>query len=85
MTYKRTRRSKYAIAAAIIETALKPVRITDIVYDARLNFNITREYLSHLVENDLIRFDSNTKTYEASEQGVEYLDAFRHALKLYGE
>ncbi len=85
MKKKRTRRSEYAIAAAILEIALKPVKMTDIVYDARLNFNITREYLDHLIENGLIRFDSDDQTYEASEQGVKYLEAFRNAQKLYGK
>ena len=85
MTYKRTRRSNYAIAAAILEAALKPVRMTDIVYDARLNFNITREYLDHLIENGLIRFNSDDQTDETSEHGVKYLEAFRYAQKLYGD
>lgn len=83
--HRRVRRSKYAIAAAVIEASIKPTNLTDIVYTTRLNFNIARKYIEHLIENDLLEYVPNTHTYQAKEKGIEYLRTFRRAQELYSE
>jgi predicted transcriptional regulator len=84
MNSRRSRRSKFEIAARIIEASLEPAKLTDIVYNCRLNFNIGNKYLEHLIEIGLMSQDKKTKNYVTTKKGLEYLDTFRRITNIYG-
>ena len=83
MRRTRTRRTKYKIAALIIETVLEPSLLSEIVYKTRMNFNSAHSYLERLKEKGLILENKNTNTYMATEKGIEYLMFFNELTKLY--
>jgi predicted transcriptional regulator len=83
MKRKKARRTKYKIAALIIETVLEPTILTEIVYKTRMNFNLTHSYLKRLKEKGLILENEDWKTYIATEKGIEYLILFNELTKLY--
>ena len=51
------RRSKTDIAVDILRVAMNGAKKTQIVYEANLNFNITRKYLEMLNDKELIRHE----------------------------
>ena len=46
---------------------------TKIMYIAFLSFNQLKEYLSILIENNLIEYLDGTKTFKTTEKGLNYL------------
>jgi predicted transcriptional regulator len=51
------RRSKTDIAVDILRVAMNGAKKTQIVYEANLNFNITRKYLKMLNDKEFIRHE----------------------------
>jgi predicted transcriptional regulator len=46
---------------------------TKLMYKAYLSFNQLREYLTLLVENDLIEYEEGMRTYRTTEKGMRVL------------
>jgi predicted transcriptional regulator len=46
---------------------------TKIMYKAYLSYAQLREYLTVLVENELLEFDQKNQTYKTSEKGFRFL------------
>ena len=46
---------------------------TKIMYFAFLSFNQVKEYLSILIENNLIEYLNGTRTYKTTEKGLYFL------------
>ena len=81
---RRSRRSNFEIATNIIEASIESARLTDIVYNARLNFSIAHKYLNYLTKVGLLRRYQNSNTFRATEKGLEFIKAFRRVQELYG-
>ena len=78
----RRRRTRYDLAANIIEAALKPARQTDIAYRSFLNFSLVDRYLEYLIAVGLIQRYKDS-LYEATKSGLEYLETYRRIKHLF--
>ena len=60
--------------AAMLEVAKGKVTKTKIMYSAFLSYVQLKEYLSVLIETNLIEYNEGTQTYKTTEKGLNYLD-----------
>ena len=66
-------RSRTEIVAMILEAANGGETKTKIMYFAFLSYNQLNEYLSILIENNLIEYLDGTKTFKTTEKGLNLL------------
>jgi predicted transcriptional regulator len=66
-------RSRTEIVSNILEAANGGATKTKIMYKAFLSYNQLREYLSVLIENNLIEYLDGTQTYKTTEKGLNLL------------
>ncbi|MGI0050665.1 MAG: winged helix-turn-helix domain-containing protein [Nitrososphaeraceae archaeon] len=66
-------RSRTEIVGNILDAANGGTSKTKIMYTAFLSFNQLKDYLSILIENNLIEYIDGTKTFKTTEKGLNYL------------
>ncbi len=66
-------RSRTEIVAMILDAANGGATKTKIMYKAFLSYAQLREYLSVLIENNLIEYVEGSKTYKTTEKGLNFL------------
>jgi predicted transcriptional regulator len=66
-------RSRTELVGSILDAANGGATKTKIMYIAFLSFNQLKEYLSILIENNLIEYLDGTKTFKTTEKGLNYL------------
>ena len=66
-------RSRTEITAMILDTANRETTKTKIMYKAFLSYGQLKEYLSVLIENNLIEYLDGTQTFKTTEKGLNYL------------
>jgi predicted transcriptional regulator len=66
-------RSRTEIVAMILDAANGGATKTKIMYIAFLSFNQLKEYLSILIENNLVEYRDGTKTFKTTEKGLNLL------------
>ena len=67
-------RSKTEIVANILEAANKGgTTKTKLMYKAYISYNQLKEYLSLLIENNLMEYLDGTQTFKTTEKGLYYL------------
>jgi predicted transcriptional regulator len=66
-------RSRTEIVSSILDAANGGTTKTKIMYIAFLSYNQLNEYLSILIENNLIGYLDGTKTFKTTEKGLNYL------------
>ena len=66
-------RSRTEIVSNILDAANGGVTKTKIMYKAYLSYNQLKEYLSVLVENNLIEYLEGAKTFKTTEKGLNFL------------
>jgi predicted transcriptional regulator len=66
-------RSRTEIVAMILDAANGGTTKTKIMYFAFLSYNQLNEYLSILIENNLIEYRDGTKTFKTTEKGLNLL------------
>ncbi|MDQ6723461.1 MAG: winged helix-turn-helix domain-containing protein [Thermoproteota archaeon] len=66
-------RSRTEIVAMILEAANGGSTKTKIMYKAFLSYNQLREYLSILIENNLIEYLEGSPIYKTTEKGLTFL------------
>ncbi len=66
-------RSRTEIVAMILEAANGGATKTRIMYKAFLSYAQLREYLSVLIENNLLEYLEGTQSYKTSEKGFNLL------------
>jgi predicted transcriptional regulator len=71
-TYKTTEKG-LKIVAMILEAANGGATKTKIMYKAFLSYAQLREYLSVLIENNLLEYLEGTQTYKTTEKGLNFL------------
>jgi predicted transcriptional regulator len=70
-------RSRSEIVSQILEVANGgSATDTKIMYKACLNYNQLKEYLTILIENDLLSYDGDTQTFKTTEKGHTFLQAY---------
>ena len=75
-------RSRTEIVGSILEAANGGVSKTKIMYIAFLSYGQLKEYLSILIENNLIEYLDGTQTYKTTEKGLNYLKMYNKIRKL---
>ena len=66
-------RSRTEIVAMILDAANEGTTKTKIMYIAFLSYAQLKEYLSILVENDLIEYLDGIRKFKTTEKGLNYL------------
>jgi predicted transcriptional regulator len=66
-------RSRTEIIGNILDSANGRATKTKIMYKAFLSYAQLKEYLSFLIENNLIEYLNGTQTYKTTEKGLNYL------------
>jgi len=66
-------RSRTEIVAMILEAANGGATKTKIMYKAFLSYAQLREYLSVLIENNLLEYRNGTETFKTTEKGLNLL------------
>ena len=66
-------RSRTEIVAKILEAANGGAIKTKIMYKAFLSYAQLREYLSVLIENNLLEYLEGSQTYKTTEKGLNFL------------
>ena len=66
-------RSRTEIVGNILDSANGGASKTKIMYKAYLSYNQLKEYLSILIENNLIEYIDGTRTFKTTEKGLNYL------------
>jgi len=71
---------KYRSRTEIVEMILQATRSgatkTKIMYKAYLSYTQVKEYLSFMLENDLIKYEEGTQLYRISEKGLHFLQVY---------
>ncbi len=73
MYYHMKYRSRTEIVAMILEAANGGATKTKIMYKAFLSYAQLREYLSVLIQNNLLEKIEGTQTYKTTEKGLNFL------------
>ena len=66
-------RSRTEIVSMILDSATGGATKTKIMYNAFLSYNQLKEYLSILVENNLLESQEGTQTYKTTKKGLIFL------------
>ena len=66
-------RTHTEIVGNILDSANGGASKTKIMYKAYLSYNQLKEYLSLLIENNLIEYLDGTRTFKTTEKGLNYL------------
>ena len=66
-------RSRTEIVALILEAANGGATKTKIMYIAFLSYNQLKDYLSVMIENNLIEYLQGTRTFKTTEKGLNFL------------
>jgi predicted transcriptional regulator len=69
-------RSRTEISGTILESANGGATKTKIMYKSFLSYAQLKEYLSVLIENNLIECLEGTQTYKTTEKGLNFLKMY---------
>ena len=75
-------RSRTEIVGNILDASNGGASKTKIMYTAFLSYNQLKEYLSVLIENNLIEYLDGTKTFKTTEKGLHFLKMHNEIKKL---
>ena len=66
-------RGRTEIVGSILDAANGGITKTKIMYKAFLSYGQLKEYLSLLIENNLLEYLDGTQTYKTTEKGLNFL------------
>jgi predicted transcriptional regulator len=66
-------RGRTEIVGSILDAANGGITKTKIMYKAFLSYGQLKEYLSLLIENNLLEYLDGTQTYKTTEKGLKFL------------
>ena len=69
-------RSRTDIIAMILQAAINGATKTRIMYGAYLSYAQVKEYLSFLIEKELIRYEEGSAIYKLTQKGVQLLRVY---------
>ena len=75
-------RSRTEIVSNILDAANGGTTKTKIMYFTFLSYNQLNEYLSILIENNLVEYLDGNKTFKTTEKGLNYLNMYNEIRKL---
>jgi predicted transcriptional regulator len=71
-------RSRTEIAAMILDAANGGTTKTKIMYNAYLSYNQLNEYMSLLIESNLLEYIEGARTFRTTEKGLNFLKMHRN-------
>jgi predicted transcriptional regulator len=75
-------RSRTEITAMILDTANRETTKTKIMYNAYLSYNQLKEYISILIENNLLEYIEGARTFRTTQKGLNFLKMHREMVEL---
>jgi predicted transcriptional regulator len=75
-------RSRTEITAMILEAAYRETTKIKIMYNAYLSYNQLKEYISILIENNLLEYIEGARTFRTTEKGLNFLKMHREMAEL---
>ncbi len=75
-------RSRTEITAMILDTANMETTKTKIMYNAYLSYNQLKEYISILIENNLLEYIEGARTFRTTQKGLNFLKMHREMAEL---
>ena len=69
-------RSRTEIVGNILDAANGGATKSKIMYKAFLSYGQLKEYLSVLIENNLLEYIEGTQTYKTTEKGINFLKIY---------
>ena len=75
-------RSRTEIVCNILDATNGGATKTKIMYAAFLSYAQLKEYLSILIDNNLIEYSNGTQTFKTTEKGLNYLKMYRESGEL---
>ena len=75
-------RSRTEIAATILDAANGGATKIKIMYNAYLSYNQLKEYISILIENNLLEYLEGARTFRTTEKGLNFLKMNREMAEL---
>ncbi len=79
----RKRRSSFGILAEILEIAKRGAGKTNIMYSANLSFAQANNYLSFLLDRNLLKlFETSRAAYKTTDKGLRYLRQYKEIIEL---
>ncbi|MFZ0555816.1 MAG: winged helix-turn-helix domain-containing protein [Nitrososphaeraceae archaeon] len=77
ITKQLKHRSRSEIISAILEvTNGNRARITEIQFKTYLSYNILKQYLVHLLQNDLIEYLEGERSFKTTPKGMQALQMY---------
>jgi len=72
------RRNVIQVMASILGVCVDDAaRYSDILYSTRISSSVLKKYLQFLMDKGLLRYDSDTRVYRATEKGARFLKLLR--------
>ena len=75
-------RSRTEITAMILDAAYQETTKIKIMYNAYLSYNQVKEYISILIENNLLEYLEGARTFRTTEKGLNFLKMHREMAEL---
>ena len=69
-------RSRTEIVGNILDAANGGTTKTKLMYKAYISYNQLKEYLTILIENNLIEYIDGTQTFKTTEKGLHFLKMY---------
>ncbi len=76
------RRDRAEIVAMMLETIRIGAKKTSILQRTYLSFPQAKSYLSHLLEEEMIRYDPLSRLYNITEKGLDFLKTYQQMQSL---
>jgi predicted transcriptional regulator len=76
-------RSRTEIVSNILDAANGGASKSKIMYKAFLSYTQLKEYLSLLIENNLLESKEGTKVYKTTEKGLNFLKMNKEMIQLF--
>lgn len=77
-------RSRSEIMSSILQvTNGNRARVTEIQYKTYLSYNILKDYLLHLLENDLVEYVEGERTFKTTSKGMQFLQVYNRMDELF--
>lgn len=76
MPSSNTKRTPIEIFAEILDLCKQPTARTHVMYKTNMSYSNMLNSLEHLQKLQMLKFDKNSKKYETTEKGHEYVKKY---------
>jgi predicted transcriptional regulator len=84
MSTQLRHRSRSEVISSILEsTNGNRLRVTEIQFKTYLSYNVLKEYLVHLLENDLVEYIEGERTFKTTPKGMQVLQTYNKMEELF--